>query len=222
MSHVKSANNSTQTKFLSPEEKQVISRARAMFITRQEIEEILMRNVTKNVNRTFTQYTKELIKTYLLSPANNIDALRGVSRFLERNSMIYQKLLMYYAAMPLMSYNVTQINNLTKEIEPNKSLKKYMQVVEEFSKYNIKREGYTALYIAIRDGFYVGYHYQTSEAIFPMILDQQYCRIKGKNNAGQWVVYFNAAYFDAGNNKEFIYGINEDGYGTWDQVFIDG
>ena len=117
MSHVKSANNSTQTKFLSPEEKQVISRARAMFITRQEIEEILMRNVTKNVNRTFTQYTKELIKTYLLSPANNIDALRGVSRFLERNSMIYQKLLMYYAAMPLMSYNVTQINNLTKEIE---------------------------------------------------------------------------------------------------------
>ena len=216
------ANNSTQTKFLSPEKPNIKERARAMFITRQQIEEILFRNVRRNTSKTFTQYTKEMIRQFLLSPAANQDALRNVSRFLERNSMIYQKLLMYYAAMPLFHYNITQNNNLTKEIDPQKTLKKYMQTLEEFSNFDLKVNGYSALYIAIRDGFYVAYHYHTSESIFPMILDQQYCRIRGKNNAGQWVVYFNAAYFDAGNNKEFLYGVDEDGNGIWDQVFIDG
>lgn len=216
------ANNSTQTKFLSPEEKNVNERARAMFITRREIEELLLRNVKRNTSKTFTQYTKEMIRQFLLSPAANQDALRNVSRFLERNSMIYRKLLMYYAAMPLFHYNITQINDLNKDIDTKKSLKKYMQTVEEFAKFDIKQHGYTALYIAIRDGFYVAYHYHTKEAIIPMILDQQYCRIRGKDRNDQWIVYFNAAFFDAGNNKDFIYGVDEDGNGLWDQVFIDG
>lgn len=216
------ANNSTQTKFLSPEEPKVKERERAMFITRQQIEEILLRNVRRNVSLTFTQYTKEMIRQFLLSPAANQDALRNVSRFLERNSMIYRKLLMYYAAMPLFHYNITQINDLNKEIDPKKSLKKYLQTVEEFAKFDIKQHGYTALYIAIRDGYYVAYHYHTKDSIFPMILDQQYCRIRGKDKDDQWVVWFNAAYFDAGNNKEFVLGIDEDDNGVWDQVFIDG
>ena len=217
-----SANNSTMTKFLSPEVPNINERARAMFINRQEIAELLMRNVRRNVSKTFTQYTKEMIRQFLLSPALNQDALRSVSRFLERNSMIYQKLLMYYAAMPLFHYNITQLNDLNKDIDAKKSLKKYLQTVEEFSHFDLKTHGYSALYIAIRDGFYVGYHYHTKEAIFPMILDQQYCRIRGKNKSGQWVVYFNAAYFDSGNNKEFLYGVDEDGNGIWDRVFIEG
>lgn len=216
------ASNSTKTRFLSPQETVVNERARAMFITRQQIEEILLRNVRRNTSKTFTQYTKEMIRQFLLSPAANQDALRNVSRFLERNSMIYRKLLMYYAAMPLFHYNITQNNNLIKDIDPQKALKKYMQTIEEFSNFDLKVNGYTSLYIAIRDGFYVAYHYHTDESIFPMILDQQYCRIRGKNKAGQWVVYFNAAFFDAGNNKEFLYGVDEDGNGIWDQIFIDG
>ena len=33
--------------------------------------EYLQRNPIKNFNKTFTQYTKELVKTYLLSPEAN-------------------------------------------------------------------------------------------------------------------------------------------------------
>ena len=212
------------TKFINAngEELELAPRKRAMFISKSDIENILLRNVQRNVSRTYTQYTKELIKSYIVSPNANIDNIREVSRFLERYSKIYQMLLMYYAAMPLMSYNITQINDLTKEIDPQKAMKGYGTVLKEFNKYNIKREGYAALYIAIRDGFYVAYHYHTNDAIFPLILDQKYCRIRGKNKAGQWVVYFNAAFFDVGNNKEYLYGVNEDGDGIWDQVFIDG
>lgn len=74
------------------------------------------------------------------------------------------------------------------------------------------------MYFAIRDGFYVGYMYQNKQAkTFLMPLDVQYCRIIGKNQDGQWVVYFNAAYFDAGSNKELVLGV--DGKietATWD------
>lgn len=214
----------TDTKLLNASDikNEISPRKRAMFVTKDHIENILLRNVQRNVSRTYTQYTKELIKTYIVSPNANLDNIREVSRFLERYSKIYQMFLMYYAATPLMSYNITQINDLTKKIDSQKSIKNYGNVLKEFNKYDIKREGYTALYIAIRDGFYVAYHYQTNDSIFPLILDQRYCRIKGKNKAGQWVVYFNAAYFDVGNNSEYLYGVNEDGEGIWDQVFIDG
>ena len=129
---------------------------------------------------------------------------------------------MYLASMPLFHYNITQLNDLNKEIDTKKAFKKYLQTVEEFSNFDLKTHGYTALYIAIRDGFYVGYHYHTKDAIFPMILDQQYCRIWGKDENNQWIVYFNASFFDAGNNKEFIYGVDEDGNGIWDAVFVEG
>lgn len=33
---------------------------------------------------------------------------------------------------------------------------------------------------------------------------------------------FDASYFDKSNNKDFINGVNNDGVGVWDQVFIDG
>ena len=66
-------------------------RDRAQKINFAKLQEILQRNVSNNSNKTYTQYTKDLIKTYLLNPTSNIDTLREVSRFLVRNSMIYKK-----------------------------------------------------------------------------------------------------------------------------------
>ena len=64
--------------------------------------------------------------------------------------------------------------------------------------------------------------YSEKDGIFLMPLDQAYCRIYGKTSSGEWIVYMNAAYFDQGNNKDFIYGVNEDGVGVWPDVFIEG
>lgn len=83
---------------------------------------------------------------------------------------------------------------------------------------------YTALYLAIRDGFYVGFAYDDKQGrTFLMPLDVQYCRIAGKNEYGEWVVYFNAAFFDVGNNSEFVLGVDgESTYVTWNEVFVNG
>jgi len=48
-------------------------------------------------------------------------------------------------------------------------------------------------------------------------------RILGKDQFGQWVAYFNAAFFDSGNNSEFVLGIDGNtNAATWDKIFIDG
>lgn len=198
-------------------------RERAQTITFAKIQEILQRNVTRSPNKTFTRYTKDLIKTYIQSPASNQDTLRDISRFLCRYSMLYQKIIMYYASMPLFYHNITQINDLSKKISEKKALKDYGNILEKFSHFNIKKDGYTALYMAIRDGFYVGYMYDNGDdGMFLMPLDVQYCRIYGKNSAGEWIVYFDAGYFSQGNNSEFVEGIDGETTGLWDDVFVEG
>ncbi len=197
-------------------------RERAQTMTFAKMQEILQRNASRSVNKTFTQYTKDLVKTYIQSPSNNQDTLREISRFLCRNSMLYQKMIMYLASMPLFYYNITQANNLDEEIDQEQALKNYQKVLENFDRFSLKKDMYTALYLAIRDGVYVGFVYDDKQGrTFMMPLDVQYCRIVGKNEYGEWVVYFNAAFFDAGNNSEFVLGVDGQGtYATWDEVFI--
>lgn len=199
-------------------------RDRAQTVTFAKIQEILQRNPVRGVNKTFTQYTKELVKQYLLNPANNQDVLRNISRFLARNSMLYQKILMHYATIPLFNYNITPQDDFTVDYDLEKVTANYQKVISQFARFDMKKEGYNSLYFALRDGFYVGYIYDDKQGrTFMMPLDVQYLRIVGKNIDGQWVAYFNAAFFDSGSNSEFVLGI--DGNGTaaaWDKVFIDG
>lgn len=96
-----------KTKFISGNQSDYsYKRDRAQIMDFSKQLEILQRNPSKNINKTFTQYTKDLVKTYLQSPATNQDTLRDISRFLWRNSMLYQRMIMYQASMPLYSYNI--------------------------------------------------------------------------------------------------------------------
>jgi len=96
--------------------------------------------------------------------------------------------------------------------------------LETFDRFSLKKDMYTALYLGIRDGIYVGYAYDDKQGrTFLMPLDVQYCRIAGKNEYGEWVVYFNAAFFDVGNNSEFVLGVDGNSeYATWAPEFING
>lgn len=136
--------------------------------------------------------------------------------------MLYQRMIMYQASMPLYSYNITQDNDFSKEISTDKAWKGYYKVLSEFNKFDIKKEGYNMACLTLRDGIFVGFMYEEDKR-FLMSLDVQYCRIMGKNASGQWVVYFNAAYFNQGNNSEFVLGVDgKPELATWDPVFITG
>lgn len=200
-----------------------LKRKRAQKINFAKIQELLQRNVGKNTSRTFMQYTKSLIQQYLASPSTNLDTIREVSRFLVRNSMIYKKMIYYYSTAPLFLYSLTQENDFTKEINKNKSLKDYENVLKRLNGFKMPKEFYNVIANVVRDGMYVGFAYdgEDGEAFF-MPLPPEYCRIYGKTPEGEWIVYFNAGYFDKGNNKDYVLGVNEDGVGVWDQCFVDG
>lgn len=200
-----------------------LERKQSQKISFAKFQELLQRNVGKTLTKTFTTYTKELLRTYISSPNNNQDNLREISRFLCRYSMLYKKLLMYYPSMPLFYYNITQLNDFTKDIDGKKAIKNYQNVLKNFSKFELDKDSYSQMYAAFRDGFSVYELYDSGEdgKTF-MPLDVQYCRIYGKTTDNQWIVYFDAAYFDKNNNKDFIYGVNEDGIGVWSEQHIQG
>jgi len=198
-------------------------REKAQKLNFAQIQEIIQRNVKASSNKSYTQYTKELIKTYIANPTSNIDTIREVSRFLVRNSMIYKKMIYYYATMPLFLYSITQFNDLSKTISANKALKGYEEVLKRLNNFNMQKELYTVIATTLRDGIYCGFMYDNEEnGMFLMPLDPQYCRVYGKTQEGEWIVYFNAAYFAAGNNSIYVEGVDGDGIGVWDQCFVDG
>lgn len=202
-------------------EQQFAERKRA--IAASKIQEILMQNVSKSQNKTFTQYTKALIKQYLQNPYSYRDTIREVSRYLFRVSTLYKKIVLYYATMPYYYYDVTYKVNFTKEFDRDKLIKNYYTFIKRLQTIDFAKECTPIIATAIRDGVYCGYVYDNEEdGVFLHMLDPKYYKIRGKNAAGQWIVYFDATYFSSGNNKEFVEGVDGDMTGTWDQVFIDG
>ena len=200
-----------------------VERNRAQKINFAKFQELLQRNVTKTVSKTYTQYTRDLLDQYVQSPLNNIDNIREVSRFLTRVSMLYKQMISYFSTMPLYTYNITPLADYTKDFDVEKQLKNYEKTLKIFHHFNMAKELQNVISNTIRDGMYVGWMSGDDEnGIFLMPLDVQYCRIYGKTQEGEWITYFDAAFFDKSNNKDFIKGVNNDGVGVWDQVFIDG
>lgn len=188
-----------------------------------KIQELMLQNVSRTKSKTFAQYTKERIKTYIQNPYSNMDNIRDVSAFLARTSMIYKKIISYFSQMPLFYYNLIYKSDFIKEIDNAKFLKSYMDISKKFQEINMQKEFSTVIATALRDGAYYGFVYDgEGDGFFIHSLDPKYCKISGITGDGQYIISFNAAYFDSGNNIEYIYGINNDGEGTWDSSFIEG
>ena len=56
---------------------------------------IQLANLTKTESRTFTIFSKTLLRTYMKNPKNNETNLRNLSRFLYRLSYPYRRLVKY-------------------------------------------------------------------------------------------------------------------------------
>ena len=136
--------------------------------------------------------------------------------------MVYKLMLQYYASMYEYRYNITPLSDLTKGMT-GKQLKDYQTTVSLFHGFNMAGELNDIIFQMLRDGIYVGFMYNSEEdGMFLMPLDPKYCRVYGKTPEGQWIVYFDATYFDQGNNKDFVIDGDDEGTGLWDPCFVDG
>lgn len=187
------------------------------------LQNILTQNVGKTQNKTYTQYTKEKLITYIQSPLANLDNLRDVSQYIWRISPNYRTLINYYATMPLYSYNLIYRNDdWTKTITSKDFMSDYQDICQRLESMNLRDLSPKIISTAMRDGMYTGFCYDDESSFFISDLDPKYCKISGITENNTYIVKFNAAYFDSGSNKDFLYGVNEDGQGTWDKVFVQG
>lgn len=188
-----------------------------------ELKNILMQNVGKSSNRTFVQYSKERLQTYLTNPASNIDNIRDISAFLYRVSQNYKTLINYYSLMPLYSYNSTYITkDWAQPPTAEEFMKNFQEVCKRLDNMNLRTICPQIISTTMRDGVCVGYVYDDEDSFFINFLDPKYCKISALADRNTYIVKFDASYFDVGNNKEFLYGVNEDGEGAWDEAFITG
>lgn len=198
-------------------------RQRGQIIDFAQLKSLLLQNVSRSSTRSFTQYAKSNIITYLRSPYANLDNIREVSRFLYRVSMIYKKIIEYTAQMPLYYYNVSYKYDFTQELDVETYKQQYYDLLSRLQVMDLKKEFATITATALRDGIYNGFVYDSeTEGFMIHALDPRYCKVSGITSEGQYIISFNASYFDVGNNREYLYGVDEDGEGTWDQVFIEG
>ena len=103
------------------------------------LQNILTQNVSKTQTKTYVQYTKEKLITYIQSPLANIDNIRDVSQYLYRISSNYRTLINYYANMPLYSYNVIYKNdNWTKKLTSKTFMTDYQTVCSRLQNMNLK------------------------------------------------------------------------------------
>lgn len=205
------------------DEQEVVNRPTALdFKKTEKLKELILQDVSRNRTQSFTQYTKSLIKQYLTNPVSYRQQIIGVSRFLWRASALYRKIIMYYATMPMYHYNIAMKTEFTKDIDSQKLLKSYETVLKRLQKFNFKNEFAVAIALAIRDGVYCGFVYDNeNDGSFLHMLPVEYYKIRGKNEAGQWVVAFDMTYFAIGQNAIFVEGINGDTSGCWHQCFQD-
>ena len=204
----------------SPE---VVTRPTALdFKKTQKLKELILQDVARGRTQTTMQYTKSLVSTYLQNPYSYRTQLVGVSRFLYRVSAIYRKIILYYATMPKYNYCIVEAPEFTKEPNVQKLLKDYETVLLAAHRTNFKEEFATAIALAIRDGIYCSYAYSSDEGTFFHMLPIEYIKVRGKNQAGQWIISFDATYFAVGQNKIFVEGIDGDTTGCWAEDFVNG
>ena len=120
----------------------------------EALQKIILQNISKTKSRTFAKYTKQLIKQYIQNPYSNINNIRNVSAFLARNSMIYKKILAYYAQMPLFYYNLIYKPDFSKGVDYSKMIKAFQQVSSKLQEINMPKEFSTVIATALRDGVY--------------------------------------------------------------------
>lgn len=202
------------------------TRQSAMKIDFAKLQNLMLQTISKTSSKTYTQYTKEQLRSYITNPSSNLDNIREISAFLYRNSMIYKNLLSYYSNMPMYSYNVTYQPKdfLTAATMTQKDfLKKYQEVLQRTEIMQLRNEMPSVTLEALRDGASFNFIYDDGKSFFLHHLPTKYTKIIGKVD-GVYELVFDATYFDT--YKEFIGKGNNtaeiDNDGLWDKVFIDG
>lgn len=128
--------------------------------------------------------TADKISTALSDPKNNEEKLVGYSQWMELNSMLYKRVLLYFSG--LMAFNLTYVCTNAKAEDYNKpSYKKDLQTVSEFfDRFDIKQEFGTAIKQMMRQEVFFSVFRDEGEKYILQELPREYCKITGRWDYG--------------------------------------
>ena len=125
---------------------------------------------------TFSKYSRDQIIKWLQNPESNERSLRNASIYLYLSSMHYQRLLAYYAGLPLWQYVLfPKILGNDRNIDAIK--KQYFKVADTVKAMSIPQTGLIIATSVLRDGVFFGVRWLGKGASFIQRLNPDICKI---------------------------------------------
>ena len=113
-------------------------------------------------SKTYTIYSKELLRTYLKNPLSDSNSknLRKLSQFLYVLSPQYRRIIAYFASMiDVKLYNVIPNVDMVEDNDDEKILQNYQEVLRWLEKMNLDILIFSLLITCWREDVFYGYHY---------------------------------------------------------------
>jgi len=144
----------------------------------------LTNSLLKSVNMNPAQATSEKIKDALKNPNDNEQNLIGYVEWLELNSMLFKRIMGYFANLLSFDLNYICINAEPEDYEKGTYKKDLKRVQEFFDKFNYKKEFKTIMKELVRAEAYFGVLRDNGNRYVFQQLPQKYCEITGRYDYG--------------------------------------
>ncbi len=156
-----------------------------MYFARELIKQIVYNPQNSSSRKTYSYslYTKENIIKWLQSPQSNEKSLRDASNYMYLSSMHYQRLIKYYAGIPMGYYVISPLGFEGKEtVKREAFLKQYYKVAKSLELMDIPSLLQKTICISLRDGAYYGVRWSDKNSSFYQEIDADYCQITHVSN----------------------------------------
>lgn len=139
----------------------------------------------KDITLTPQIATLEKINTALSSPKDNEEQLIGYSQWLELNSMLMKRLMLYFSGMMSFDWNYVVTNIKDEKEYSSPAYKKDIQIVADFfDKLDVKDAFKTAMRQMLRNETYYGVLREDEQKYVLQELPRQRCKITGRFDYG--------------------------------------
>ncbi len=160
----------------------------------------LLRDVTKNANVNIQTFDKDVVITYLQNLGSNEANLRNLSTYLYYRSMIYYRLINFYASMYELDCRMVipskEVYDPTKNTNQDKKmLKNYYETVNLLDTMNLSRHMQPSLINAVKDDVSFNLYWLDDTGMIIIPIPADYGRVDGITPEGCFTWSMDMTYF---------------------------
>lgn len=129
--------------------------------------------------------TLDKINKALSSPKESEEELIGYSQWLELNSILYRRILLYFSGLLSFDWNYVSLNVKSEKEYKSKNYLRDLDIVQTFfDKFNVKEQFKVVMREVLRNETYFGVLRTEGEKYILQELPRQYCKLTGRFDYG--------------------------------------